>query len=106
MLESLKMYLMTAGLIEAVWFILKNVVNKETKKVDINVLGTIILGLTVAFSFEKGIFEMLNININHYVDLAFTGVLMSRGSNYVHNLLDTLPTTTKKKETINFTDGV
>lgn len=48
---------------------------------------TIVVGVALSFIFDAAIFSTIGIEINHYADIVLSGILMSRGSNYVYDLI-------------------
>lgn len=75
-----------ALLTEALWQTIKLL--KNVKKINKDVLGAIILGIIVAFAAKIDIFEILGIPIDiKYLGNILTGILISRGSNFIHDLL-------------------
>lgn len=76
--------------------ILEGLINtiKEVKKgKDINkvVLLSIVFGIIIAVATNINIFEILGIGVDFpYVGSIFTGILISRGSNFVHDLISKL----------------
>lgn len=61
----------------------------ETKKGVIQ-LTTILLGVLMAFAFNADVFVPVGMNVNHIIGMVLTGVIMSRGSNYVSDLIGKL----------------
>jgi len=57
------------------------------KKTAITQMVTIIVGIGLAFAFNANMFVPLGLTVNHYVGMVLTGVVMSRGSNYVSDLI-------------------
>ena len=53
-------------------------------------IATLILGIGMAFLFKADMFAYLNIDVNVYADYVLTGIIMSRGSNYAHQLSKSL----------------
>lgn len=75
-----------ALLTEALWQTIKLL--KNVKEINKDVLGAIILGIIVAFAAKIDIFEILGIPIDiKYLGNILTGILISRGSNFIHDLL-------------------
>ena len=75
-----------ALLSEAIWENLKMI--WENGKFNINRLGALILSIIIAVGTRTDLFELLNLNI--FVPVLgsiFTGILISRGANVVHDLL-------------------
>ncbi|HAZ37174.1 MAG TPA: hypothetical protein DEF85_04215 [Clostridiaceae bacterium] len=75
-----------ALLTEALWQTIKLL--KNVKEINKDVLGAIILGIIVAFAAKIDIFEILGIPMDiRYLGNILTGILISRGSNFIHDLL-------------------
>lgn len=75
-----------ALLAEAVWENLRMI--WEDGKFNVNRLGALILSIIIAVGTRTDLFELLNLNI--FVPVLgsiFTGILISRGANVVHDLL-------------------
>ena len=63
--------------------------NKEFKK-GITQLITILLGVVLAYAFNIDIFAVLGITVNATVGTLLSGVIISRGANYVSDLIGNL----------------
>jgi hypothetical protein len=82
----LKGIIAAALLTEALWQTIKLL--KNVKEINKDVLGAIILGIIVAFAAKIDIFEILGIPMDiRYLGNILTGILISRGSNFIHDLL-------------------
>lgn len=57
------------------------------KKTAITQLVTIVVGIVLAFAFNADMFIPLGLTVNHYIGMVLTGIVMSRGSNYVSDLI-------------------
>lgn len=64
------------------------------KKTAIIQMITIVVGIALAFAFSANMFVPLGLTVNHYVGIALTGIVMSRGSNYVSDLISRIGQTT------------
>lgn len=64
------------------------------KKTAITQMVTIIVGVALAFAFSADVFIPLGLTVNHYVGMVLTGIVMSRGSNYVSDLIGRIGQTT------------
>lgn len=85
----LKGIIVAALLTEALWQTIKLL--KNVKEINKDVLGAIILGIIVAFAAKIDIFEILGIPIDiKYLGNILTGILISRGSNFIHDLLGSI----------------
>ncbi len=75
-----------ALLAEAIWENLKMI--WENGKFSVNRLGALILSVIIAVGTKIDLFELLNLNMFIPVlGSIFTGILISRGANVVHDLL-------------------
>lgn len=57
------------------------------KKTAIIQMVTIVVGIALAFAFGANMFVPLGLTVNHYIGMVLTGIVMSRGSNYVSDLI-------------------
>lgn len=64
------------------------------KKTAITQLVTIAVGIALAFAFNANMFVPLGLTVNNYVGMVLTGIVMSRGSNYVSDLIGKIGQTT------------
>lgn len=64
------------------------------KKTAITQLVTIALGIALAFAFNANMFVPLGLTVDSYVGMVLTGIVMSRGSNYVSDLISQIGQTT------------
>ena len=64
------------------------------KKTAITQIVTIIVGIALAFAFNADMFVPLGLTVNHYIGMVLTGIVMSRGSNYVSDLIGKIGQTT------------
>ena len=60
------------------------------KKTAITQMVTIVVGIGLAFAFNADMF----IPLGHYIGMVLTGIVMSRGSNYVSDLIGKIGQTT------------
>lgn len=84
-MESLLLILVVAVLVEAVWENLKMV--WQSGKLNVNMIGSLVVSILIAILTKIDIFGALGITINIYVGSALTGIIISRGANFVHDLL-------------------
>lgn len=82
--------LVTMGvLVEAVVEVIKSIY--ENGKVNKIVVLSIFVGLTFAFTLGIDLFSLIGIDTNvAYVGVVATGLIVSRGANFVHDLIDKL----------------
>lgn len=77
------------GLVEYGKTIIDMATEGEKRKVLIQVI-TIAIGIILAFAFDADMFIPLGLAVNHYIGMVLTGIVMSRGSNYVSDLISNL----------------
>lgn len=74
-----------AILVEAIWENLKMI--WQNGKLSVDRIGALILGITICLFAKIDIFSMLNIPLSiAYIGSIFTGIICSRGANFVHDL--------------------
>lgn len=64
------------------------------KKTAITQIVTIVVGVALAFAFGANMFVPLGLTVNGYIGMVLTGIVMSRGSNYVSDLISRIGQTT------------
>lgn len=74
-----------ALLAEAIWENLKMI--WENNKFSVNRLGALILSIILALATQIDLFKVLDIEIVPVIGSIFTGILISRGANFIHDLL-------------------
>lgn len=77
------------GLVEYGKTIIDMVENGE-KKTAITQCITIIVGILLMFAFDKDLFAVIGMPVNHYIGIVLTGIIASRGSNYVSDFIGKL----------------
>ncbi len=76
---------------ESVWETLKMV--WQEGKLCIDRVGALVIGLLVAFVTGADILALINMPaFVPYVGIALTGILISRGANFVHDLIKKIQT--------------
>lgn len=82
--------LVTMGiLVEAVVEVIKSIY--QDGKFNKVILLSILTGILFAFTLQVDIFKLLGIEVHiNYVGIVSTGLIISRGSNFVHELLNKL----------------
>lgn len=83
-MESILAILVVAILVEAIWENLKMV--WQDGKLNINMIGSLVISILVAVLTKINVFSVLSININVYVGAVLTGIIISRGANVVHDI--------------------
>ena len=78
-----------AILVEAIWENLKMIWNKN--KLNFNMLGSLSLSMIICVLAQINIFEIIGINlIVPVVGSLLTGIIVSRGANFVNDLFKKL----------------
>lgn len=84
---EIALFITTAILIEAVWENLKMVWKKG--KFNANKIGALIVSIFICVLVNIDIFNNLGLTMSlPYVGSVLTGILMSRGANFVHDLFN------------------
>lgn len=81
------------GLVEYGKTIANTFTDGEKRTALIQVI-TILIGVGLAFAFDADMFVPLGLTVNHYIGMVLTGIVMSRGSNYVSDLIGKIGQTT------------
>lgn len=83
------------GIVSYVTTIVKN------KKIEWKIILAIVLGCVISFNLNLDIFNLIGMSeANPMVGIILTGILISRGSNYVFEIYERL-TNWKNKESMN-----
>lgn len=78
--------ILLALIIEATWEALKMVWEDDT--VDIDKIGALVFGLATAIVYNVDLLVIMDVTTStNMLGLVFTGILISRGSNFVHDLI-------------------
>ena len=85
---SLAVLVVLALIAESVFEAIKGVV--KDGKFSFEFLGTIALGILIAVGAKISLFDILGIAMLPYVGEILTGILISRGSSVVHDLIKKL----------------
>lgn len=81
--------IIVAILIEAIWENLKMIWRKG--KFNVNMLGSLILGIIICVLAKINIFSIVGIELSiEVVGFIFTGIIVSRGANFVNDLFSKL----------------
>lgn len=67
-----------------------DMVENGEKKTAITQCITIIVGILLMFAFDKDMFAVIGMPVNHYIGIVLTGIIASRGSNYVSDFIGKL----------------
>ena len=84
---TIELLIVAAILIEAIVETLKLIYASETHKLNINVLLSTVIGVAVSLVCHFGLFGLVGITMPWIADAICTGIILSRGSNYLHTLL-------------------
>lgn len=78
-----------AFLVEATWETLK--MTWQDGKASIDRIGALFIGLALAFAINVDILSVAGLDSGlQYVGTVLTGILISRGSNFMHDLINKL----------------
>lgn len=78
-----------AFLVEAVWETLK--MTWQEGKLSKDRVGALVVGLVIAFTMNVDLFIAIGLSpVLNYVGVISTGILISRGGNYIHDLMQLL----------------
>ncbi|MGJ0846660.1 hypothetical protein ACR77J_08225 [Tissierella praeacuta] len=81
--------IIVAFLVEAVWETLK--MTWQDGRANKDRIGALMTGLIIAFTMNIDLFTAIGLEPNYsYVGIIASGLLMSRGGNYVHDLMKML----------------
>lgn len=67
-----------------------DMVENGEKKTAITQCITIIVGILLMLAFDKDLFAVIGMPVNHYIGIVLTGIIASRGSNYVSDFIGKL----------------
>ena len=57
------------------------------KKTAITQCATVVLGVLLSFAFNADLFVPIGIEVNHVVGTIITGIIASRGANYISDFI-------------------
>lgn len=84
---EIALFITTAILIEAVWENLKMVWQKG--KFSVDKIGALVVSILICILVNIDLFSILGLTMSlPYVGSVLTGILMSRGANFVHDLFN------------------
>jgi hypothetical protein len=90
-MENLLQITAIAILAEAVWENLKMI--WQDGKVSIDRIGALIVSIVISMATQLDVFAILNFGISiPFVGSFLTGILISRGANFIHDLLNKIQT--------------
>ena len=82
-------FMVIAFIVEAVWETLKMV--WQDGKLSIDRVGAIVIGLLLAVGTRLDLLELVGIPVYiPYMGIVLTGLLISRGANFAHDLLESI----------------
>ncbi len=94
-MNSFLSIMVIALLAETIWENLKMVWQKG--KISIDRIGALVVSIIVSLSTQLDIFSILNFGISvPFVGSFLTGILISRGANVIHDLLNKIEELTQK----------
>lgn len=81
--------ILVAILVEAIWENIKMIYDKQ--KLNINMIGSLVLGIVICLLAQIDIFPIVGLNMTvPFVGSIFTGIIVSRGANFVNDLFKKL----------------
>lgn len=85
---NLTLFLTLAVMIEGITDYIKELLKGKIKSEIPAVVITVIIGVLICLAGRADIFSLFGIELYEPVGAVLTGILLSRGSNYVHSLFD------------------
>ncbi|WP_099346035.1 hypothetical protein [Clostridium tertium] len=96
-MEKLLVIVVVALIAESVWETLK--MTWQEGKVSIDRIGALVVALVLSIGVRLDILSLLGINTTiPLLGVILTGILISRGSNFIHDLLVKIGQVGKKQE--------
>lgn len=96
-MENLLIIIMIALIAESVWETLK--MTWQEGKVSIDRIGALVVALILCIGVRLDILALLGINVTiPFLGVILTGILISRGSNFIHDLLVKIGQVGKEQE--------
>ena len=93
-MQNLFMVIVVSIIAESVWETLKMV--WQNGKLSIDRIGALLVSITITISTNIDIFTLFGLKTSiPFMGVILTGVLVSRGSNFVHDLLEKLSSSIK-----------
>lgn len=90
-MENFIILMFVSLLAEGVWETIKMI--WQNGKLSIDKIGALCVALVITVSTKLDLLELLSIKSNiPYLGIILTGVLVSRGSNFIHDLLSKIGT--------------
>ena len=92
--------LFTAIIVEGIVSYLKMAI--ADKKIHYEIVASAAIGIAIAVSYRIDLFELMKIETTiPYIGSVLTGILISRGSNYVYDLLKKIADLKKEPQVLN-----
>ena len=86
-MNTVLILVIAATICESIWETLKMI--WQQGKFDIDRIGALVLGLLIAVAGQLDMFALVGIKlVVPYLGMILTGILFSRGANFVHDLLN------------------
>lgn len=96
-MENLLIIVMIALIAESVWETLK--MTWQEGKISIDRIGALVVALILCIGVRLDILALLGINVTiPFLGVILTGILISRGSNFIHDLLAKIGQVSNKQE--------
>ena len=87
-------------LIEAIWENLKMI--WQNGKISVDKIGALIMSIIVCVLVNADIFNLIGLTISvPYIGSVLTGIITSRGSNFIHDLINKINEQTINRSTLN-----
>lgn len=108
-MKGLVLIMAIAILVEAMVEYLKSILKMITErqyKVAIIQMFTIAIGILFAYLFKLDLFRALDIEVNQVAGMILTGIIISRGSNYVNDLVSKIRNEHTKNDAIGYIEAI
>ncbi len=88
-MEPIMLLIFSGLVVESVWETLKMV--WQEGKLNVDRIGSLVVGIAVAFFWPVDLFAAVGqVFVYPFVGMLLTGVIISRGANFVHDILNTV----------------
>lgn len=88
-MKTLTQIIIMAFLVEAIWETLK--MTWQENKLSKDRIGALVVGLIIAFAINVDLFVTIGLEpVFKHIGVIATGILISRGGNYIHDLFSLL----------------
>ena len=96
-MEKLLIIIMAALIAESVWETLK--MTWQEGKISIDRIGALVVALVLCVGVRLDVLALLGINVTiPFLGVILTGILISRGANFIHDLLVRIGQVGKEQE--------